>query len=1037
MALIPLNTFKTKTAVLTTLNYNQAKCSRDTGLIIDSIAYDMLFGGDTQTAFAATQYWAQSATNIPGEVFETLSALEHAKNVTKQLVMNTTVIKSVGNTIAQNKSNTTTTDVVVAIIDAEFELIMDIIQNGTAGTSDNIISNNVTITGGESTPAVKIVQQEYPADPTNPQIFSTPVDYEMNKNQVSIYVDGVRQYNISERSNSQVALEPAGTTHGVFIEVIQAEIGVGSSVTIRNTTYTPTQSDVDSTDRYLYITTPVYSLGKNQLRVYITGIRQYYTEYTEINTTSIRLNLHQSLRINDIIFVEVLDIQIVDPGGYASIVDKVYTISDTSQTAFTTPPYVPGQNLLSVYVTGQRKYIDVDYTETDGTQITFSPGNIFNISDVILIEIISAASAVGQFNINYTLNDDIKNAAATMAANKTFLQHEIVAFVNNRFGGGYVYDPIKCARDTGLIVDSLAFDLLFSGNSQSTYSGLQYWTQATTTHDTIPGELSQTIAALRLAQSVIESIVLNKSYIGSNGNTVKQIINQSLVSNQESAITLATLMDDIINIINNGMTGVPDKIIPNGTLTVAEPLLNAYSLLQVNKPFIQAEVIAWINDQIVNDISPFTAPVWPTVLTNVIRDSATTIGFDVTTNLLPGTSVTITGVGTSTLTIGGSPLVNGQTYYFGDPITTSTATLYATLAEAIAGDTGKLPIVDGTTTGFTFTVNPNNSDKCYRDVSYIIDSISFDLIYGGNRQSTQAGAYYFGFSSTSSISADGLIITDGDFTIGEAYTIVSTAAVGGIETDFTSLGAKNNAPGTLFVATMPGTGTGTGTATRADEVAEALSAYNYMKLLIYGIVEAQPITEIYQSIVPQVISTNYGTIKETNEVVANIDLITNIIKQGKSVAPAPHIISLVQSSDRNTQNAANLLLANKEFIKAEVIAYINNKTQNAIVDAGYFVVGKVYTIKEIGSTTQEQWNKIAGTFINQASTVTYAPGMTFKAVTIGTASGTGTAVIGYTYYSPYTIINAGSFIIGETYSIVSIKINEQSPATLFTAIGAT
>ena len=81
MALIPLNTFKTKTAVLTTLKYNQAKCARDTALIIDSIASDLLYGGTTQTAFAAIQYWAQGNVKIPGEVFQTISAMQYAKEI--------------------------------------------------------------------------------------------------------------------------------------------------------------------------------------------------------------------------------------------------------------------------------------------------------------------------------------------------------------------------------------------------------------------------------------------------------------------------------------------------------------------------------------------------------------------------------------------------------------------------------------------------------------------------------------------------------------------------------------------------------------------------------------------------------------------------------------------------------------------------------------------------------------------------------------------------------------------------------------------
>ena len=120
MALIPLNTFKTKTAVLTTLKYNQAKCARDTGLIIDSIAYDLLFGGATQTAFAATQYWSQDEIKIPGEVFQTVSALQHAKEVAKKLVRNEVVYKSIGNNETQNTGLSVGSIAAQEIIDAEF-----------------------------------------------------------------------------------------------------------------------------------------------------------------------------------------------------------------------------------------------------------------------------------------------------------------------------------------------------------------------------------------------------------------------------------------------------------------------------------------------------------------------------------------------------------------------------------------------------------------------------------------------------------------------------------------------------------------------------------------------------------------------------------------------------------------------------------------------------------------------------------------------------------------------------------------------------
>lgn len=57
------------------------------------------------------------------------------------------------------------------------------------------------------------------------------------------------------------------------------------------------------------------------------------------------------------------------------------------------------------------------------------------------------------------------------------------------------------------------------------------------------------------------------------------------------------------------------------------------------------------------------------------------------------------------------------------------------------------------------------------------------------------------------------------------------------------------------------------------------------------------------------------------------------------------------------------------------------------VTAGSFVVGQYYQILSLGTTTQTQWNTIAGT-----SGVTYAVGSTFYAATTGASSGTGTAL---------------------------------------------
>ena len=47
-------------------------------------------------------------------------------------------------------------------------------------------------------------------------------------------------------------------------------------------------------------------------------------------------------------------------------------------------------------------------------------------------------------------------------ANKTFIAPDINAYIANTYP--YTYDTAKCARDTGYLVDALAYDILYGGN---------------------------------------------------------------------------------------------------------------------------------------------------------------------------------------------------------------------------------------------------------------------------------------------------------------------------------------------------------------------------------------------------------------------------------------------------------------------------------------------------------------------------------------------------------------------------------------------
>ena len=68
-----------------------------------------------------------------------------------------------------------------------------------------------------------------------------------------------------------------------------------------------------------------------------------------------------------------------------------------------------------------------------------------------------------------------QNSARDLLLNNiTFVQAEIVGYLTTNFPG-LTYSQTTCKRDMGYIVQSIIYDVMYGGNSQSVYSAKQYW----------------------------------------------------------------------------------------------------------------------------------------------------------------------------------------------------------------------------------------------------------------------------------------------------------------------------------------------------------------------------------------------------------------------------------------------------------------------------------------------------------------------------------------------------------------------------------
>jgi hypothetical protein len=544
-----------------------------------------------------------------------------------------------------------------------------------------------------------------------------------------------------------------------------------------------------------------------------------------------------------------------------------------------------------------------------------------------------------------------------------------------------VYNAATCARDTGLIVDSIAFDLLYEGTSQSGFAGLAYWGQGAVK---IPGESLQTLAAMDRAKEVAKLLVVNTAVSPTTGNTEAQVTNVGAPGNLETQTKIGSEFDLISSIIENGTAGTTSAIESNGPLTSVTSFLNAADLVYNNKAFLQAEVVAYINNKfgaftydkakcardtkLIVDSLAFDLlfngdtqtnfaglQYWSQGSTTVPSEQEQTLlaiariksvasdiikNINITTsasnNLTQFVNVEAPGNTASQTTAQGlfdiisTILSNGTAGVTSLIVANGEVTSYEGYLNAYnLLKTNKRFIQQEIVSWITDQIAANvatpespwyafvyNAETCYRDVGYIIDCVCFDLIYGGNRQSVQAGVYYFGFDGT--------------------------------------------------LTSIP------------NERSEAVTAFNHLKSLLDDIIVAKPLTVTYQTAVKQLINLPAGSASEIKYVQTQMGIITDSIENGPGNITNKEPISLTASQDPFVLNSFRLLLANKDFLAAEIVAFVDNLTAGSYSynqslcyrDVGYIIDCVTFDLRHGGNRQATQ----AGVdYYNKSSDISVVP----------------------------------------------------------------
>ena len=612
--------------------YNQTKCKRDVGYIVDNIATDLLYGGNERTEIAGLYYFLYPSIANTTQLEETLEAVRYVNGITNEIVSSNLldtpkiILNTDGNIKVTSFEPTSSLvsggESEVKIVSQSFGIIEDIIRYGT----DSIKS------------AIAINSDDFVWDARNP-------------------------INVSNRSQITSSNQQSSTLQNIEdnFKVVTDIIGGGTSAAPTLTSSWENTIKVSNTEQYL-------------------------------NTSSLATSTEGTI-VSESIAIVANIIQ----NGTGSLPELVKNteglIKVTNGVQFTTSSISASFDDIQ-FISGAFNIVTSILQEGSGSYETAS---LYGLP-------LSSSNVLAAYDL-------IKN-------NITFIQNETIAYLSSSWSG-FDYDETKCKRDVGFIVSGAAEDLLHGVYSSSIVNGkyyLEFPSDANIPNDgdTPSGaQLNQTLDGIRYAARLTEKIASNIS------------------------LSLPT-----------------------------QSLLDARELLERNKQFIKDEVVEFISSSW-NDFSYNQ--------TTCKRDVGYILDATITDLVYGGnersrvaaeyyyrypSSAVVGGVPSSTQqkdpTVDAVKYLGGisEKIVLGEEFTTADSTKLS-IRDSIVENKAYIQQNVVEYINDTYPYLNYNKSKCYRDIGFITDAIVTDFVYGGNARSTQAGIFYYLFPSQATDSQKG------------------------------------------------------------------------------------------------------------------------------------------------------------------------------------------------------------------------------------------------------------------------------------------
>jgi len=702
------------------LSFSSATCKRDVGYIVEAVAYDQLYGGNSRTIYAGQRYWYNSIQQIAStEVTATAAAMAYLGVMMQAAIQNQSPAQVYQSSVIQYQN---------------LSYPIGSVQSSTIANLIAIISGtSVVVTATASSNAYITTASTKSLSVGMPITFGTPIAITVSGFQT---IAGSGPYTVTFAIPTQTTAPTTAISYTI----------AGNSNTAYNGVFTCSTSTKSSIS-FTFASNPgAYGTGTTTVVPFlgnITGGQTYYIN-SIVNTTTFTISGSPSG--NNVALANAAVIITGTVQGLIVANTPPNLVSPTTSNGPTARQLVYGSSgigngtTFAGFINNTISYLNIQYPYINNSNAITGLTNKFKtVTDVLNGGLGNRPNFT--FTAPSSLAANIANSATLITKNYAFAQAEIIGWVKN-LSSSFTYVAAdgqqQFAKDIQLLMEATAYDMLYGGNSGCYTAASQYWylnsnNNLTSTIDTSESSIkSQAFAYLQTLLgniatnngpgAVYQDRVTNYVTYSSKTGTGPYLVTLNLATARVIPIPIGTLvtLQGQSNTSYNATNSVVASTTTSITISYAADPGTWGNATPTN--YIIAQFIDTYNyptkdaDNTNTTVSGLITALW-NMMTSVIATNAVQI-------------VTSPDLTNSVFSSSGYTTVRGVILNNATPISQAvTAYLNATY-----------------TGGFAY-----NQATCYRDVGYIVDAMAIDLLTGGTYQSINAGKSYYKNSSAKTV----------------------------------------------------------------------------------------------------------------------------------------------------------------------------------------------------------------------------------------------------------------------------------------------